>query len=155
MHAHTGLPLGYSYIQLSIHCLFAFPLFSLFSTPLPRCLLGASFLASPPKSDTAVENFLARTWQKSWNEVWMTCCHRFPLLFRTGHYLQCHDLFFFPLLLPFLPSKRMFVLSMFVFSPSICQCTSGPSGSIYTLSLSLWLFWLARCGALRRAQALI
>lgn len=30
-------------------------------TPLSRCFFGASFLASPPESDTVEENFLAQT----------------------------------------------------------------------------------------------
>lgn len=45
--------------------------------------------------------------------------------------------------------------SVFAFCLKVYVSASCPSGSIYTLSLSLWLFWLGSCVVLRRAEALI
>lgn len=54
-----------------------------------------------------------------------------------------------------IPSSTPSPLLVFALVCLHCLCKSCPSGSIDTLSLSLWLFWLGSCVVLRRAEALI
>lgn len=130
-HTHTNyIPLGlfiYCTWQHFIHSLFAFPLFSLFYCPLSCHTL--SLLLPPSCCDTNITGEKFLTGETFFHEVCTIHCHSYSYFSFFSR--------FSPLLIPLLVFACLCVLA---FSLSVYASASCPSGSIYTLGLSLRLF---------------